>query len=130
MDPGKNSYRRYLDGDDKGMEEIILKYRDGLIFYLNQFVGSLELAEELAEEEDILFLGHIGIRLIILPDYRPGCVLISQLILLGCDLSLIDLPLVDRLRHGYRLVLLAIGKVLDELEFRFQAPDLLADLIL
>lgn len=49
MDNGTN-YRRFLDGDDSGLVEIIREYKDGLILYLNGFVGSLSLAEELTED--------------------------------------------------------------------------------
>ena len=38
MDNGASSYRRFLDGDDKGLAEIVRNYSDGLILYLN---GSL-----------------------------------------------------------------------------------------
>ena len=34
MENGGNAYRRYLDGDDGGMTEIIRLYKDGLIFYI------------------------------------------------------------------------------------------------
>jgi RNA polymerase sigma-70 factor (ECF subfamily) len=44
VDRGSNNYRRFLDGADTGMEEIIGDYRDGLIFYLNKVVGSIEIA--------------------------------------------------------------------------------------
>ena len=54
MDCGRSSYKRFLDGDDTGMEEIITEYRDGLIFYLYKFVGSIEKAEELAEDTFVL----------------------------------------------------------------------------
>ena len=54
MDRGSNNYRRFLDGDDTGMEEIIRDYRDGLIFYLNKVVGSIEIAEDLAEDTFVL----------------------------------------------------------------------------
>jgi len=54
VDCGRNSYKRFLDGDDIGMEEIITEYRDGLIFYLYKFVGSIEKAEELAEDTFVL----------------------------------------------------------------------------
>lgn len=54
MDSGSNSYKRFLNGDDTGMEEIIAQYRDGLIFYLYKFVGSLAKAEELAEDTFVL----------------------------------------------------------------------------
>lgn len=54
MDNGRNNYKRFLDGDDTGMEDIIKEYRDGLIFYLYKFVGSIETAEELAEDTFVL----------------------------------------------------------------------------
>ena len=37
MDNGASSYRRFLDGDDEGIVEIIRDYKDGLILYLNAF---------------------------------------------------------------------------------------------
>lgn len=50
MDNGANSYRRFLDGDDKGLAEIVRDYKDGLILYLNSFVSNISIAEELMEE--------------------------------------------------------------------------------
>lgn len=50
MDKGSESYRRYLDGDDGGIIEIVRDYKDGLILYLRGFVADIHLAEELAEE--------------------------------------------------------------------------------
>ena len=50
MDNGASSYRRFLDGDDKGLAEIVKDYRDGLILYLNGIVNNIALAEELMEE--------------------------------------------------------------------------------
>lgn len=50
MDNGASSYRRYLSGDDNGIVEIIRDYKDGLIFYLNSFVGNIHIAEEIMEE--------------------------------------------------------------------------------
>lgn len=50
MDNGENSYRRYLDGNDQGMEELIRDYKDGLLLYLNKYVQSLYLAEECVQE--------------------------------------------------------------------------------
>ena len=55
MDNGASSYRRFrLEGDSKGLEEIIKEYRDGLIFYLNGFVSNIQVAEELAEDTFVL----------------------------------------------------------------------------
>ena len=50
MDNGASSYRRFLDGDDNGFVEIVRDYKDGLILYLNSFVDSISVAEELAED--------------------------------------------------------------------------------
>ena len=50
MDNGASSYRRFLDGDDKGLAEIVREYRDGLILYLNGIVNNIVVAEDLMEE--------------------------------------------------------------------------------
>ena len=49
MDSGMDSYRRFLSGDNSGLEEIICVYKDGLILYLHGIVNDLQLAEELTE---------------------------------------------------------------------------------
>ncbi len=50
MDNGASSYRRFLDGDDEGLAEIVRAYSDGLILYLNGIVNNISAAEELMEE--------------------------------------------------------------------------------
>ena len=50
MDNGASSYRRYLNGDDQGITEIVDEYKDGLILYINGQVENYSVAEELAEE--------------------------------------------------------------------------------
>ena len=50
MDNGAESYRRYIDGDDNGLVELIRDYKDGLTLYLTGITSSLSLAEELMEE--------------------------------------------------------------------------------
>ena len=50
MDSGADSYRRFTDGDDEGLAEIVREYKDGLILYLNGYVNNLHTAEELAED--------------------------------------------------------------------------------
>lgn len=55
MDNGASSYRRFRDeGDESALAEIIRDYKDGLIFYLNSFVGNIHVAEELAEDTFVL----------------------------------------------------------------------------
>ncbi len=50
MDNGASSYRRFLDGDDEGLAEIISTYNDGLTFYLNSLVKDLSAADELSAD--------------------------------------------------------------------------------
>ena len=50
MDNGASSYRRFLEGNDSGIAELIREYKDGLTLYLNGFVGNIHLADELTED--------------------------------------------------------------------------------
>ena len=50
MDNGESSYRRFLDGDDEGFDDIVRTYKDGLILYLNGYVNNIYTAEEVAED--------------------------------------------------------------------------------
>ncbi len=50
MDNGARSYRRFLNGDDNGIVEIIRDYKDGLILFLNRYVDNIHVAEDLAED--------------------------------------------------------------------------------
>ncbi len=50
MNNGEANYRRFLDGDDQGIVEIIKEYKDALILFLNSYVHNIHVAEELAED--------------------------------------------------------------------------------
>ena len=50
MDNGASSYRRFLDGDDNAIANIVADYKDGLILYLNSYVKNFGIAEDLAED--------------------------------------------------------------------------------
>lgn len=50
MQNGTDSYKRFLAGDNTGLAELVAQYRDGLILYLNTYVGNIVDAEELAED--------------------------------------------------------------------------------
>lgn len=50
MDNGAGSYRRFLDGDDAGIAELVGAYKDGLLLFLNGYVNNLSVAEELTED--------------------------------------------------------------------------------
>lgn len=47
---GAECYRRFLEGDEEGIVEIIRDYKDGLILYLNGIVGNIHTAEDVMEE--------------------------------------------------------------------------------
>ncbi len=49
-DPGQANYRRFLEGDESALFDLVERYNDGLVLYLNSFVGSLAVADELAED--------------------------------------------------------------------------------
>ncbi|MBO4523338.1 RNA polymerase sigma factor [Ruminococcus sp.] len=50
MDNGSILYRRYLDGDDEAMVELIRIHKDGLMLYIRGITSNLSLAEELMED--------------------------------------------------------------------------------
>ena len=50
MENGINSYRRFLEGDNEGLEELVRDYQSGLILYINCIVHNIEAAKELSEE--------------------------------------------------------------------------------
>lgn len=50
MDNGVSSYRRFLEGEDDGIVQIVRDYKDGLILYLNSFVENIHIAEDLTED--------------------------------------------------------------------------------
>lgn len=50
MDNGASSYRRFLDGDNNALSEIVAEYKDGLILYLNSYVKNIFIAEDLTED--------------------------------------------------------------------------------
>ena len=50
MDNGASSYRRFLDGDESGLTDIVNMYGDKLMLFINSFVNNLSLAEEIMED--------------------------------------------------------------------------------
>ncbi len=53
MDRGGEIYLRYLSGDDGAFGELVREYYDGLVYYVNTYVGNVTEAEDVAE--DVLF---------------------------------------------------------------------------
>ena len=60
MDNGASSYRRFLNGDESAFDEIMERYFDSLIFFINRYVRDLHAAEDIAIDvfSDILVHPH------------------------------------------------------------------------
>ena len=58
MDNGASSYRRFLEGDDGGIVQIIKEHKDGLMLYLNNFVVNIHLAEDLTEDTFVKLIAN------------------------------------------------------------------------
>ena len=58
MDNGASSYRRFLDGDQSGFDELISAYRDSLIYFINGFLNNLDESEDVAEEAFMELIVH------------------------------------------------------------------------
>ncbi len=98
MDNGASSYRRFLDGDDNGITEIVENYKDGLILYLNGYVNNIFVAEELTE--DTFF------RLIIKkPKYSGKSTFKSWLYAIARNVA------VDYIRHNSKILNVPIDDV-------------------
>ena len=50
MDNGTRCYHRFLEGDERALEEIVDLYNRKLILFINQLVNNLSDAEDLAAE--------------------------------------------------------------------------------
>ena len=100
MDNGASSYRRFLDGDDNGITEIVEIYKDGLILYLNGYVNNIFVAEELTE--DTFF------RLVIKkPKYSGKSTFKSWLYAIGRNVA------VDYIRHNSKMLSFPIDDVVN-----------------
>ena len=91
MDNGASSYRRFLDGDDKGIAEIVGDYKDGLVLFLNSIVNNIFLAEELTEET---FFRLITKK----PKYSGKSTFKSWLYAIGRNVA------VDTIRHNSKML--------------------------
>lgn len=46
----KERYKRFINGDIKGFEELVLEYMNVLIYFLNRYVQDLNIAEDIAQD--------------------------------------------------------------------------------
>ncbi|MCQ2435567.1 MAG: RNA polymerase sigma factor [Clostridia bacterium] len=50
MDIGESGYRRYLDGDQSGFDDVMNAYHDNLIYFVDDLVHNLTVAEDIAAD--------------------------------------------------------------------------------
>ena len=58
MDNGASSYRRFINGDENGLNEIVEMYGDNLLFFINSFVKNIYLAEDIMEDTFMELIVH------------------------------------------------------------------------
>ena len=58
MDNGASSYRRFLDGDQSGFDELIKDYRVPLIYFIYGFLNNIDESEDVAEEAFMELIVH------------------------------------------------------------------------
>lgn len=58
MDNGESSYRRFLDGDESGFDELVERYREPLINFINGFLHNLSESEDVAEDAFVELIVH------------------------------------------------------------------------
>ncbi|MDE7297810.1 MAG: RNA polymerase sigma factor [Lachnospiraceae bacterium] len=98
MDNGASSYRRFLDGDENGIVEIIRDYKDGLILYLNGFTQNIHTAEDLMEDTFV--------RLVVKkPKFSARHSFKTWLYTIGRNVA------IDYLRHSARTILTSVEEL-------------------
>lgn len=97
MDPGAESYRRWLEGDERAFERIVAEYRQPLVFFINRYVRDLPAAEDLASDVFADLLAH--------PErYNFGTSLKTYLFMLGRSRA------IDLLRRQKKLTVVSLDE--------------------
>lgn len=60
MDDGASIYRRFLDGDENALEELIVIFRQPLTFFINGFVKDSAAAEDIMIDTFVELVRHKG----------------------------------------------------------------------
>lgn len=54
MDEGNEWYRGFLEGDETCFEKLVIRYRNGMIDFINQIVNDYHFSEEITEDVFVL----------------------------------------------------------------------------
>ncbi len=58
MDTGAACYRRFLDGDESGFDDLVKLYRESLVLFLYRYVRNTAVAEDIAADAFVELLVH------------------------------------------------------------------------
>lgn len=50
MEEDKTYYQAFLNGEIQGFEQLVLKYKDHVIYFINRYVKDIHIAEDLAQD--------------------------------------------------------------------------------
>ena len=50
MNTEEQQYQRFLEGDKKAFESLVLQYKDHLIYFINRYVMNIHTAEDIAQD--------------------------------------------------------------------------------
>lgn len=54
----EKDYSDFLNGDNSGFERLVIRYKDGLIYYLNRIIKNITIAEDLAQDAYVEVFVH------------------------------------------------------------------------
>jgi len=54
----EKDYSDFLNGDNSGFERLVIRYKDGLIYYLNRVIKNITIAEDLAQDAFVEVFVH------------------------------------------------------------------------
>ena len=66
MEDDKKLYKKFLEGDKKAFEELILKYKNNLIYFISRFVKNMDSAEDVFQEVMVFILEKKIIMILII----------------------------------------------------------------
>lgn len=50
LDNDNINYKEFLEGNNKGFENLVIKYKDNLIFFILKYIKDINLAEDIAQD--------------------------------------------------------------------------------
>lgn len=56
MEEDKIKYKKFLQGDNQSLEELMKKYQTNLLFFITRYVKNKEIAEDIYQDVIIYFL--------------------------------------------------------------------------